>query len=242
MKLLIWTRSTEDWEQDQTFIPANARQKVVHVPLITTHPLRVSVPQTPFQHAIFTSPKGVAYTKQTDELWALVQKCLHVYTFGDKTTMALEQLGLHVTQVQTPNAQGLATYLAEHAPRVGRYLILTAREPAYPLRQHLQDAGLECDAIAVYETTLETHLDRNHYERLVKAEQFVLCFASPSAVKAWLQIRAHHPELAIIPQIAVVMGESTAAACQSGQFIAIHTATQQTVEALWQRGWKALGI
>lgn len=240
MKVLIWTRSRSDWQDDAPRIHsmlADPEVQIEHIPCIQLEPISYDFGgERAFDVAIITSANVLRFAGET--LKTALKHCPRIYTHGAKTAVLAQSQGL--SQIQTIAARTAAELIQQLLPLLAdhsRVLLPSAEQPATDLAQTLMSIGCEVVAIPVYRTLSAARcnngaiLQRSDIELARSNWSGVVCFASPSAVHAFADTYAPQSNRLRDSLIAIAIGPSTAAACQ-GHFKQIIQASGNSIEDL----------
>lgn len=232
---LIWTRGQEDWAEDRRRLD-RVSAAIVHVPTISTQALQPDLPPQKPSVVLVSSPKGIAYAKANHALWAWVNGA-RFYCFGTSTFAALRSAlrGTNITaeQVCARDGRGFAEAIASHLKSEDHVAVLRARETAYDIADELHRRGFDAQGITVYETLAAVAMSPDVIKKAQSTWQGVVCFASPSAVRAFAEAFLKDEEGDRLRQslVAVAIGETTAQEARPC-FARVELAPAQSVEAL----------
>ncbi|MEN9834130.1 MAG: hypothetical protein RL011_323 [Pseudomonadota bacterium] len=194
-KVLIWTRSIEDWTSDRTLPPfMNPAYNAVHVPCIAVQGLNFTASVEPADYVVFTSANAVSFSMRVPELALVTKSAASVYTHGEATAAALESFGIKATKIEVRTAEELSNWLVQHLPANAHISIPGADEPAWPMAPSLAKHGFNAKSYSVYQTSA---VARDHTGRLWTSADIksltdywcgVIAFASPSAVRGFASV------------------------------------------------------
>lgn len=209
---LIWTRAAEDAEADKALF-ANAPCPWVHIPCLATRAQEWHWPEGGSDVVVIASRTTVDTALGDLALRQTLAQQKKIYTFGEKTADALQQLlRLPVERVDVKDGFGLAEWLEKHLDKKTRVVFCGAAEPAYNIAAHLAEKGFNATHVPVYSTTIPTAWPEAQATRTLTGHHNYVCFASPSAVRGFMTLFASVGEM--LPTIqAVAIGETTARAC-----------------------------
>lgn len=239
MKDLIWTRSRSDWQEDLgtiTKLISDPQIQVVHSPCIELTPTRQEYFGETFDVAIITSANVLRFA--SDSVRAILSKCSHIYTHGTKTAALAAAHGLEqIITVPARTGDELIQALLPRIPHGSRVFLPSAEQPASDLSQILRNAGHEALALPIYRTISAacrsdgSSLTAEDIKSAQDSWTGVVCFASPSAVKAFHD--AYTPQANRLGRclVAIALGPTTAKACV-GHYAKIELAAGNTIEAL----------
>jgi uroporphyrinogen-III synthase len=207
LKALIWTRSIDDWAQDEpllkTRLPADI--SLIHIPCIQLEGASISLPaeESP-THFVFTSANAVDFSLRDEALKRAVQTSQGVYTHGESTYKALISQGIKATLVPgIRTAEALGGWLAAHAPKHGSFLLPGAEEPAFDLAAFLRTKGFKASALMCYRTRAMAHspdggpVTSSLREAVLNHHRKIVCFFSPSAVRGFIKVFARDVSTAV---------------------------------------------
>ena len=245
MALLIWTRSSDDWERDKPILDVHDVD-VLHLPCIAMTGLAVKFPKRKPQVFILTSGNAVRYAARHPALFNLMRSSEAVFAIGPGTKEALKEFKI---SAEIPpgvgNAEQLTDWLA-HNIRPGTDVAWPcSREPSYDIAGQLSRYDIHVDQLSVYATDKSLHLphgkapDAEDIERYVQSLEGVVCFASPSAIDGFA--RSLNPSDNRLRQelTACCIGTTTAAFCE-GHFDNIVISPTPSVESLVETAVKVL--
>lgn len=208
---LIWTRAAEDVDADKQLL-ANFPSPWVHIPCLATKPQSWSWPEGGSDVVTIASRTTVDCALADLNLRQHLARQKKIYTFGEKTAAALQQLGLPVERIDVPDGLGLAAWLTAHLDKKTHVVFCGAQEPAYDIAGHLTAHGFTATHVPVYATTIPTAWPEDRALRTLTGHNNFACFASPSAVRGFTTLFASVGEL--LPAVhAVAIGETTARQC-----------------------------
>ena len=238
-KLMIWTRSFDDWPDDVAMIAASG-VPALHLPCISTRALPFARPEGTFAVVIFTSVRAIHAAFADDRLAALVRSIPLVMSFGARCTSELERRGVRTYRPpEIHSAQGLvAHFVADIAPSLKapvKVLAIGPSRPAYDASAAILSLGFEFTYLSVYETLPLLALGEDECRHYRKELDGVVCFASPSAVQGFVEtlMNGDHKELGT-KLVAVAIGETTALTCRD-HFCKVHCAATQELIALVEK-------
>ena len=241
MSVLIWTRSIEDWDDDQKLF-LGREMHMLHLPCIATTGINGTFPKDAADVLVFTSANGVHYAGQNAELLRLMRKAKSVYAIGPTTQNALRDLGIaSEVHADVKNSEQLGLWLSQTLAKGSRLTWPAAEEPSFDLCGYLAAHDLHVEHLAVYTTAKKllladgTEPDEKTVGDMVQKLSGVVCFASPSAVAGFVQTlkpteNRLHQELT-----AVAIGRTTAAACVE-HFDRVEVIDEPRVELLAEVG------
>lgn len=139
-----------------------------------------------------------------------------IFTFGTATTKALKNLRLKVVKVSASSSEEFGGKLTKRLGK-GTYLgLISAQKPAFALDKYLRRQGWQVQQFPVYKTD-ESLRDVNGKKVLGKALaptllgcDGVVCFASPSAVRAFARVAVPALKKTDRLWLAVCIGKTTA--------------------------------
>ncbi len=186
LRHIVWTRSRQDWPKDEQLLIASGKP-FLHLPCIKIKAKKsIEVPPSEaFDVGIFTSTKAVESALNHKKLSKLLPQ-LEVYAFGTATCRALVKAGIPVKEAGVRSAEELTKLLLKELHPTTRVLVFQAAKPAFDIVNELLEHKITAEALIVYETLPDLNLDatkKAHYEKNLEG---VICFASPTAVEAFV--------------------------------------------------------
>ena len=239
---IIWTRSHDDWAADQGLFGEHAAN-VWPLPCIKTRGIDFAMPEAIFSVVVMTSRKAVAYVAGDLRLQQLIQS-LMVLTFGAGTARDLLASGFATVRCsEAKGGEELARHLMQTLATGERVLVIGPSKPAFDIAGYLRHHGRDASYLPIYAT--DVGIDWGKFDRKLLAAVMVgvICFASPSAVQAF--VKDLDPATNQLRQklIAVVIGKTTLDAASS-HFARCVVAPQQDLKTLFataqvefQRRW-----
>jgi uroporphyrinogen-III synthase len=217
---------------DQRFVKSDL--PVLHVPLTQQVNCVPTIPQKACDFVLVTSRKAAeAFLKVAagqKELWQKAE----MLTFGMETYKYLLGQNIKTRLIEAPSAKEFAEILLCELKKGTCLWFPRPLETAFPLSEHLRAHGLEIHDLEVYKTEPLQHFDPLLIQKLT-AEPSVVCFASPSAVKSFVDLIRSSDEARFYRYIPVAIGNTTMSSAQS-YFNEIHIASQATLQSLWEKG------
>ncbi len=208
---LIWTRAAEDIEADKPLLDGTPCPWI-HIPCLATKPQTWTWPEEGSDVVAIASRTTVDCSLADLGLRQHLARQKKIYTFGEKTAAALQQLRLPVERVDVPDGLALANWMATNLDPKTRVVFCGAQEPAYDIVGHLAAQGFTATHVPVYSTTTPTAWPEERALRTLTGHNNFVCFASPSAVRGFVSLFASVGEL--LPAVhAVAIGETTARVC-----------------------------
>jgi uroporphyrinogen-III synthase len=242
MSVLVWTRALAEWAEDELKlwqVALGPSVQVVRLPCIRVEPLAATLPdERPFEAAVLTSASALRHAPRP--LREAIQGCQRVFTHGDKTAEAARAAGITTIEKEAVRtAKELAAHVLRELAPGSRVLVPTAEEPAFDMAGTLTAAGLEAFAVATYRTHAEARrqdggqLDPEEIAAATRDWSGVVCFTSPSAVRAFTAAFAPASNRLKEALTAVAVGPTTAEVCR-GQFAVVRASAANAVETLLQ--------
>jgi uroporphyrinogen-III synthase len=242
VRVLVWTRALAEWAEDELKLWQAAlgpSVRVVRLPCIRVEALAATLPDLrPFDAAVLTSASALRHA--TGPLRDALQACRRVFTHGDKTAEAARTAGITTIEKEgVRTAKELAAHVLRELAPGSRVLVPTAEEPAFDMAGALTAAGLEAVAVSTYRTHAEAR--RQDGGRLTPEDiaaatrdwSGVVCFTSPSAVRAFTAAFAPASNRLRDALTAVAVGPTTAEAC-TGQFAVVRASAANAIGTLVQ--------
>ncbi|MEI8025354.1 MAG: uroporphyrinogen-III synthase [Pseudomonadota bacterium] len=233
--MLIWTRSREDWAEDQRLFQGY-KKKYLHMPCLRTNPIpfELGMPEKPFFLA-FTSSKGSEYFLKSKEGLLALQKAKSIYALGKASADPLLSAQFNVEVAHSKNGRDFEDWLLDRSQVDDLFVLPGARDRAYDLAQGLQSAGRSATKVDIYNTlaAATTSLGASVGEDVILEISVgsVVCFASPSAVDGFSKAVSKRSQI-----IAICIGETTAARALG--FKRVYSAPEPTVETLFAEALK----
>jgi len=233
--MLIWTRSQEDWAEDQALFQGY-KGKYVHIPCLQTNaiPFQVHLPERPFFLA-FTSAKGSDYFLKSKAGSLILQKAESIFAIGKASAEPLLKAQYHVEVAHSKNGRDFQTWILERTKVEDLFLLPGPRERAFDLAEGLKNAGRIAKQIDIYNTlaTATTALGAPLDEKTIFEISLgaVACFASPSAVEGFSRVIAERTHI-----VAICMGDTTAA--RASGFNRVCSVSEPTVGNLFAEAVK----
>lgn len=228
-KKLVWTRSVQDWASDalilRDYLP-NALPNILHLPCIELQPLplaNVADLQIKEDHdsvCLFTSPHAVKLAAQNPQLALLMQRSQN-FCVGAKTLKQLIKLGFTGTHPSSVHhASSLGDFIKSQINPVGTQIFaLGGVLRACDLKEELK--GFDCHEVQLYQTLIK--LKHSHGPGFTEDEKSsfingfsgIVCFFSPSAVKAFAEAFAPRENRLFSAITSVAIGGTTRQACNA---------------------------
>ena len=227
---IVWTRAAEDWAEDAELL-APVGNALVHLPCIATCSVEHEVPEGSYSVAVLTSRKAVAYAIRDADLAQLMGE-LSLVTFGAGTAADLRAHGLSVIHAtHAKSAEELAQHLVNTISPGERVLVIGAKEPNYDIVGHLEHEGREATYLPIYRTDVRLEVTAAQSADLTARLSGVICFASPSAVRAFALALSPGTNRLATALVAVTIGRTTLKAAQA-QFARCVNASRQDIGVL----------
>ena len=154
-------------------------------------------------------------------------------TFGMETYKYLLEQKVKTRLVQVPSGKEFAAALVSELKRDQVIWFPRPIETAYPISEHLRNHQFEVYDLELYKTEIIKQIDPQELQTLF-AEPSVICFASPLAIKAFVELIRHYDEARFYKYTAVAIGATTKASGQS-YFNEVHLAPHPTLISLWEK-------
>lgn len=231
MKKIIWTRPAEDWAHDHKFIKSEAG--LLRVPLteqIVIHPQR---PLKNCDIVILTSRKAAEAFLQVALLQREQLARAEFLTFGLETYKYLVSQNLKVRLIAVHNGKDFAQALVTEIKKGPIIWFPRPAEPAFAIGDFLRSYHLETFDIEMYRTEAVRHFDPELIKNLI-AEPALVCFASPSAVRAFVDLIRSSDDARFYRYTPIAIGATTMNSGQ-GYFAEAHLAAHPTLQALWDK-------
>jgi uroporphyrinogen-III synthase len=231
MKRIIWTRPAEDWAQDQKIVKLDL--PVLRFPVTKQVCIAPQLPPKPCDIVILTSRKAAeGFLNQTASIRDQLQKA-EFLTFGMETYKFLVNQNLKVRLIPVQNGKEFAQALVLEIKKGPVLWFPRPAEPAFAIGDHLRTHNLDVFDIEMYRTEGIKQIEPDALKRLC-GEPSVVCFASPSTVKAFVDIIRSSDEARFYRYTPVVIGGTTLTAAQ-GYFPDVFQAAYPTLQSLWDK-------
>lgn len=231
MKRIIWTRPAEDWAQDQKIVKLDL--PVLRFPVTKQVCIAPQLPPKPCDIVILTSRKAAeGFLNQTASIRDQLQKA-EFLTFGMETYKFLVSQNLKVRLIPAQNGKEFAQALVLEIKKGPVLWFPRPAEPAFAIGDHLRTHNLDVFDIEMYRTEGIKQIEPDALKRLC-GEPSVVCFASPSTVKAFVDIIRSSDEARFYRYTPVVIGGTTLTAAQ-GYFPDVFQAAHPTLQSLWDK-------
>lgn len=229
--LVIWTRAADQWADDIALWQAQGPLLPWSIPSLKSQAVEWSQrPSQSFwdsisqQVLIITSPRAVEIMAQDESLRKLLFQATARITHGPATAQALRLLGLPVAGLPVagrPMRSGaeLASWIAENIPQTKPLVFVSPQEAAFDFQSFLTSKGFQIERLVCYKTLPgidSPYLERLRYLAFNKKQNWVLCFASPSAVKGFVSECQQQQWPLPQPKGVAVIGPTTAR--EAGQY------------------------
>ncbi|MCX6130319.1 MAG: uroporphyrinogen-III synthase [Proteobacteria bacterium] len=231
MKRIIWTRPIEDWQYDLKIVKSDSA--VLHFPVTRQILISPQFPSKACDIVILTSRKAAEAFLQTSPLHREQLNRVEFLTFGMETYKFLVAQNLKVRLIPVNNGKDFAQALVVEIKKGSVIWFPRPAEPAFAVGDFLRTYALETYDIEMYRTEAIRNIDAEQIKRLI-AEPSIVCFASPSAVRAFVDIIRSSDEARFYRYIPVAIGSTTMSSGQS-YFPDSHLATHPTLQSLWEK-------
>lgn len=234
MKQIVWTRPAEDWEADKKFM--RSTNQVLLFPLTRQVEICPKLPSKPCDLVIVTSKKAAT---------AFVQKCslskeaMHkpeYITFGLETYKYLLSQNFRARLIEAPSAKKFAENLVNEVRKGCAVWFPRPLDVAFEVSEYLRTKGIDVQDIALYKTEPLKTIDPALVQKLT-AEPCIVCLASPSALKSFVDIVLAHDSGRFNKYTPVVIGPTTKAAAQS-YFKEVMVASQSSLQSLYEKAYE----
>ncbi len=231
MKRIIWTRPAEDWAQDQKIVKLDL--PVLRFPVTRQVCIAPQFPPKPCDIVILTSRKAAeGFLNQATAIRDQLQKAEFV-TFGMETYKYLVSQNLKVRLIPVHNGKDFASALALEIKKGPVLWFPRPAEPAFAIGDHLRTHNLEVYDLEMYRTEGIKQFETDALKKLC-SEPSVVCFASPSTVKAFVDIIRSCDEARFYRYTPIVIGGTTLTATY-GYFSDDFHAAHPTLQYLWNK-------
>jgi len=234
MKQIVWTRPAEDWDNDQKLM--RSTQHVVLFPLTRQIEICPKLPQKPCDIVILTSKKAASVFIQKSQLSKEALAKPEYITFGLETYKYLLGLNFRARLIEAQSAKKFAETLSQEIKKTASVWFPRPIDVAFELGEYLRSKGLEVYDIAMYRTEPLKSVEPAQLQKLT-ADPCIVCLASPSAVKSFVDIILSHDNGRFNRYLPVVIGPTTKAAAQS-YFKEVLVASHSTLQSLWEKAYE----
>lgn len=236
-KRIIWTRPAEDWEHDVKLLRFDPH--VFRLPLTRQVEVKPQLPPQNAEFVILTSRKAAEAFLHRVGLSKEQSQRFEYLTFGMETYKYLLAQNLKARLVPVQSGREFAGVLVNELKREAVVWFPRPMETAFAITEHLRHHQIEAFDIELYRTEANKNFDPQLIHSLT-AEPGVICFASPLALKAFVDLITHHDEARFYKYIPLAIGATTRAAGQS-YFNEIHLAPQASLQSLWDKALELSG-
>lgn len=231
MKRIIWTRPAEDWAQDQKIVKADV--PVLRFPVTRQVCVAPQLPAKACDIVILTSRKAAeGFLQQTTSLRDQLHRA-EFLTFGMETYKFLVSQNLKVRMIPVHNGKDFAQALALEIKKGPVVWFPRPSEPAFAIGDHLRTHNLDVYDVEMYRTEAIKNHESDALKKL-SSEPSVVCLASPSSVKAFVDVIRTHDEARFYRYTPVVIGTTTLTATQ-GYFPDVFQAAHPTLQSVWEK-------
>ena len=229
MKRIIWTRPSEDWGLDQKIIKSESG--LLRFPVTQQIQIVPKVPVKICDFIVLTSRKAAEAFLQHNLLPREQLGRKDFLTFGIETYKYLVSQNLKVRLIPVHNGKDFAEILVMEIKKGSVIWIPRPAEPAFAIGDLLRNYSFETYDIEMYRTESVRNFEVQLLKQLV-AEPSIVCFASPSAVKAFVDVVQTSDAARFYRYTAVAIGTTTLASGQS-YFSQSFQALHPTLQSLW---------
>lgn len=233
MKQIVWTRPAEDWDADKKLMRSTSN--VLLFPLTRQVEICPKLPSKPCDLVILTSKKAAS---------AFVHKCalskgeMHkpeYITFGLETYKFLLSQNFRARLIEAASARKFAESLINEVKKNKAIWFPRPVEVAFEVSDYLRQQGMDVEDIAMYRTEPVKNIEQNLIQKLT-AEPCIVCLASPSAVKSFVDIILAQDGGKFNKYTPVVIGPTTKAAAQS-YFKDVILSPNTSLQSLWEKAY-----
>lgn len=234
VKQIVWTRPAEDWETDKKLM--RATHSVILFPLTRQVEISPKLPSTPCDLVIVTSKKAASAFVQKCQLSKEAMHKPEYLTFGLETYKYLLSQNFKARLIEAQSARKFAESLVSEIKKTAAVWFPRPLEVAFELSDYLRAQGVDVLDIALYKTEPLKTVDPALVQKLT-AEPCIVCLASPSAVKSFVDIILSHDNGRFNRYTPVVIGPTTKAAAQS-YFKEVIVASHTTLQSLSDKAFE----
>lgn len=231
MKRIVWTRPEEDWGQDQKILRGDIA--FLRFPLTRQVSITVQWPEKRSDSVILTSRKAAeAFLAQASQ-WQEQASKIEFLTFGLETYKYLLNQGLKVRLIPAHSGKEFAQLLTLELKKSTKIWFPRPAEPAFAIGDYLRANSYEVLDIEMYRTEAIKQFSPESL-KLFFAEPSIICLASPSAARSFIELIRAADAARFYRYIPVVIGSTTMQSVQ-GYFKDAFQAHQATLQALWDK-------
>ena len=234
MKQIVWTRPAEDWDNDRKLM--RSTQHVMLFPLTRQIEICPKLPNKPCDLVILTSKKAASAFMHKAQLSKEALQKPEYITFGLETYKYLLGLNLKARLIESQSAKKFAENLLLEIKKTAAIWFPRPLDVAFELSDYLRAQGCEVHDIAMYKTEPVKNLEASQIQKLT-ADPCIVCLASPSAVKSFVDIILSHDNGRFHRYIPVVIGPTTKAAAQA-YFKEVLVSSHTTLQSLWEKAYE----
>ncbi|MBF0443028.1 MAG: uroporphyrinogen-III synthase [Oligoflexales bacterium] len=234
MKMIVWTRSEDDWEMDKRLF-TGIEDRVIHLPCIESKKIAYEIPLKSFNIFVFTSARAVRFAAEDSVLAKKMVSAEKIYTFCQKTYEALCALSLGTSRPDNvKSGLELAEFLSCNLKPTDSVMVVGAVKASFDIAGHLLTHGYNCFYLAIYETVPICAISGQRMEFLKGGNSIIICFASPSAVDGFIVLTSGQIALREDNISAVAIGDTTKSECER-YFARVHKSEESTVRSLAEK-------
>ncbi len=231
MKQIVWTRPAEDWEADKKLM--RSTQNVLLCPLTGHIGICPKLPAKLCDVVIVTSKKAATAFVHKCQLSKEAMHKPEYLTFGLETYKYLLSQNFRARLIEAQSARKFAENLAPEIKKTAAVWFPRPLDVAFEVSEYLRAQGLDVQDIAMYRTEPVKVVESPLLQKLT-AEPCIVCLASPSAVKSFVDIVLNQDNGRFNRYYPVVIGPTTKAAAQS-YFKEIAVSSQTTLQSLFDK-------
>lgn len=210
---IIWTRSLEDWPQDQNLFKKRGITDYIHFPCISLTSLlcsdqieKISKLKSEFPNYdrifIFTSKNAVNFLLHDASLMQEVATCKYIFAIGKATAECLNKLTLRSQVINSQDLDGIIdgcslaesifTQKKKFALEKSLIFIPGAKKRAFDMDKYFTERNIKCISIDLYENSEAPPPDFPDKEKFysllpnIPSHDLDICFASPSACRGFM--------------------------------------------------------
>lgn len=232
-KSIIWTRPAEDWEHDSKLLRLDQQTHLLRLPLTRQVEVKASLPSKTAEVVILTSRKAADAFLHRLGIAKEQMLRFEFLTFGMETYKYLLSENLRVRLIPAQSGKDFAAALVAELKRETVIWFPRPMETAFPLGEHLRTHQFEAFDIELYRTEPIKQFEAQTIHVLLAAGG-VVCFASPMAIKSFVELICHYDEGRFYKYIPVAIGATTRAAGHT-YFNEVHLAPHATLQSLWEK-------
>lgn len=234
VKQIVWTRPAEDWDADKKLM--RSTNHVMLFPLTRQVEICPKLPAKPCDLVIVTSKKAASAFVHKCQLSKEAMHKPEYITFGLETYKYLLSLNFKARLIEAQSGRKFAENLLMEIKKTAAVWFPRPLDVAFEVSDYLRSQGVEVHDIAMYKTEPVKTIDPQLIQKLT-ADPCIVCLASPSAVKSFVDLILTHDGGKFNKYTPVVIGPTTKAAAQS-YFKEVLVSSHTTLQSLWEKAYE----